>query len=1048
MPQNASTHRDSLQQNGGFSMNRKLGSVRKQVLCATSMLGIMVAQQALAQQAATAGQQGTSDIQLEEIVVTGTRIVGSKVTEALPVTVVSEEDIAATAAVSGDDLMRSIPQMSDVSFNSSNGQTSSNFARGDVGSIDLRGLGVGNTLVLLNGRRVVQHPASQASTSLAPVITYNTNAIPVYGVQRVEVLRDGAAALYGTDAVAGVVNTVLRDNIDGSSLSLQYGGAEGTSQREFNASGYVGKDFDEGRGNFSILFNYTDRTALTSQDLPYTATSDHRSFPEFAGTVFAGSNSLDDTSTLSQWGNFSTLNGVRVRRGTTNVTTAGGVFSIQPTANGGCSYELSGGNCIDDGTRATTGADRNTRWDGQANYPISITPKLERKNVYASGHYDLNDDVTAFGEFGYYAATTRSVQDSVFSIGSIQMTFPASNYWNPFGPVKFADGTTNPNRLAGIDAPAAGLPIVMTSYRFVDMGPTVVDVTNKQFRTVLGLKGEAFGFNWETAGLYSEATVRDEQDGISSTLLQKNLGLSTADAYNPFNGGSSTNPTGPDTTPSNQAALDAIKIKTTRRGKTTLAQWDFKASRPDLFELPAGDVGMAVGTEVRRDTQLDDRDARVDGTIKWTDSVTGVVQDSDLFGVSPTPDTEGDRTVFAAYTEFAVPLVSPEMGVPLMQNLNLQVAGRYEHYSDFGSIAKPKIAAAWDIIDEVRVRGSWAQGFRAPNLEQTNATVVTRGNTRTDWVRCEADLRAGRITSFDACTQSFVTTARRAGNPDLDPETSETWTVGTVLQPKFLESAKLQTTFTTDYWQVKQKGIVGVYGEGNALISDYFQRLSGSSDPNVIRAAPTADDIALFAGTGLTPVGRVTYVDDKYLNLEPQTVEGLDFGLNVALRDTDIGSFSLSTNVAYLLKYYRDASAEIQTLIDAKAAGKINKDTIVPEGGDLIRLDGFPRWRASGSLTWKLEQYTAGVFVNYRSSVIDDDISVNGQNYVVKSYTTASLYVQREFEELLGDKTTLRVGVRNITDERPPIDSSSYGYMGSLDAPAPRYWYASIRADF
>src|SRR3546814_11806814 len=117
-------------------------------------------------------------------------------------------------------------------------------------------------------------------------------------------------------------------------------------------------------------------------------------------------------------------------------------------------------------------------------------------------------------------AKTRSIQDSVFSIGSIQMTVPASNYWNPFGPVTFANGMANPNRLAGIDAPAAGLPVTMTSYRFVDLGPTVVDVTNRQFRALLGLRGEALGFNWETAALYSQATVRDVQDGISATLLQ------------------------------------------------------------------------------------------------------------------------------------------------------------------------------------------------------------------------------------------------------------------------------------------------------------------------------------------------------------------------------------------------------------------------------------------------------------------------------------------------------------------------------------------------
>lgn len=1031
-------------------MLRKSETFRRQALCAVSLIGLIVSQQAVAQEApkAAEAEQPETAPNGSEIVVTGSRIAGSKITEALPVTVVSEDDIAATAAVSGDDLIRSIPQMSDVSFNSSNGQTSSNFARGDVGSIDLRGLGVGNTLVLLNGRRVVQHPSSQASASLAPVTTYNTNAIPVYGVKRVEVLRDGAAALYGTDAVAGVVNTVLRDNINGGSLSVQYGGAEGTGLREWNASGYLGKDFAGGRGNFSVLFNYTNRTALTSQDQPFTATSDHRAFDEFAGTIFAGSNSLDDTSTLSHWGNFSTLGGIRVRRGAANVTTTGGVFSLQPTANGGCSYDLGNGNCIDDGTRATTGADRNTRWDAQANYPLSISPSLDRINVYGSGHYDLNDDVTLFTELGYYYAKTRSVQDSVFSIGSIQMTVPASNYWNPFGPVTFANGSANPNRLAGIDAPVGGLPIVVTSYRFVDMGPTVVDVTNRQFRAVLGLRGEALGFKWETAGVYSEATVADVQDGISATALQQNLALSTPDAYNLFNGGSSTNPTGPDTTPSSQAALDAIRIKTTRRGKSTLAEWDFRASRPDLFSLPGGDVGMAFGAEVRRDTQLDDRDPRVDGTIKWTDTVTGVVQDSDLFGVSPTPDTKGARTVFAAYTELAIPLVSPEMDIPLVRSLTLQAAGRYEHYSDFGSIAKPKVAAAWDLFEGWRIRGSWAQGFRAPNLEQTNATVVTRGNTRTDYIRCEADLRAGRIATFSACNQSFVTTARRAGNPNLEPETSETFTVGTVLQPPFLNTGRVRTTFTFDYWQVKQKGIVGVFGEGNALISDYLARVQGSTDPTVTRAAPTADDIALFAGTGLAPAGRVTFVDDQYRNLEPQTVRGLDVGFNLGLRDTGIGDFTLSANVAYLMTYFRDASPDIQVLADARAAGLINQDTIIPAGGDLVRDDGFPRWRASGSLTWKLGQFTAGAFVSHRSSVIDDDISVSGQNLTVKPYTTASLYVQYEFDGGFTDGTTLRLGVRNLTNARPPIDSSSFGYMGSLDSPNPRYWYASIRKDF
>ena len=143
--------------------------------------------------AGAANAQTDGDL-VEEIVVVGSQIEGAKVTAALPVTVVDQAQLANVAATSGDDLFRSIPQMGDVSFNSSYLPNSSNSARGDVGSVNLRNLGVGNTLVLLNGRRVVAHPTSRADENLVPVLTYNTNAIPVNGLKRLEVLRDGAAA--------------------------------------------------------------------------------------------------------------------------------------------------------------------------------------------------------------------------------------------------------------------------------------------------------------------------------------------------------------------------------------------------------------------------------------------------------------------------------------------------------------------------------------------------------------------------------------------------------------------------------------------------------------------------------------------------------------------------------------------------------------------------------------------------------------------------------------------------------------------------------------
>src|SRR3569623_1809757 len=164
----------------------------------------------------------------KDVVVVGSQIKGSRVTTALPGTVIDAKQIDATGAVTGDDLIRAIPQMGEITFNPSNNPQTSNAARGDVNSINLRSLGVGNTLVLLNGRRLVSHPVSQAGVGNVPVLGYNSNSLPDAGIERLEILRDGAAAIYGSDAVAGVINTVTKAGLDGGSLDFRYGGAEGT----------------------------------------------------------------------------------------------------------------------------------------------------------------------------------------------------------------------------------------------------------------------------------------------------------------------------------------------------------------------------------------------------------------------------------------------------------------------------------------------------------------------------------------------------------------------------------------------------------------------------------------------------------------------------------------------------------------------------------------------------------------------------------------------------------------------------------------------------
>ncbi|MCE3289792.1 MAG: hypothetical protein K0R83_1804, partial [Caulobacter sp.] len=219
-----------------------------------------------------AGAEDAADV--EEVTIVGSQIKGNKATEALPVTVLGEEDIAATAANSGDDLFRAIPQAGDVTFTESRTTGGINDARGDTASINLRSLGTGNTLVLLNGRRMVLHPAIQVE-NLVPVATINTNAIPVSGVRRVEVLRDGASAIYGTDAVAGVINTVLKSSFDGFTIDSEYGVAE-EGEAQWDLSFELGKDFNGGRSNISLFGSYTDRDPIWAADREFSRNSDMR----------------------------------------------------------------------------------------------------------------------------------------------------------------------------------------------------------------------------------------------------------------------------------------------------------------------------------------------------------------------------------------------------------------------------------------------------------------------------------------------------------------------------------------------------------------------------------------------------------------------------------------------------------------------------------------------------------------------------------------------------------------------------------------------------
>lgn len=1000
----------------------------------------------------------TSDESLEEIIVTGTHIKGATVTAALPVTVVTQEDLISIGGIDGDDLFRALPSQGAVDFREDNSGTV-NSARGDVASINLRSLGPGNTLVLLNGRRMVNHPGTQTK-NLVPAVTVNTNAIPISGIQRVEVLHDGAAALYGSDAVAGVVNTILRTDRDGFSASFRHGFSEGTDLAEEQLNLFGGWDINGGDTNISFFASYSTRDGMFARERPYSANADQRDF--LIGTSFEGDTSFRNLSSRTPWGQFTlrTTSATRVAQNGDNLTTSSGRFHIQPSSVAGCrgttATDLATpGICIDDSSlnaelRYNPGAFR------------QLISDRDRVNLFGFVNHQLDNGMEFFGEIGYYTATTNTAALQNTSIGSGEIAVPANNYWNPFGPVTFADGSPNPNRLPGLsNVPVEGLPVFVDGARFrlVDVGQRRVEVKNEVYRILGGLRGELGNWSWESAALYSEASTDDVTGNrVSSTLFQQALNNETPTAYNMFNGGDPNDPNSGDITLNPQSAIDPFLISVQRKSETALGLIDFKVSRHDLFSLFSNDVGAAFGAEVRRESYVEDRDSRLDGTITYTDMVTGTVSGSDVMGTSPTSDSSGSRVVYSLFGELLFPLISEDQSVPLVRSLDVQLAARVEEYTDIGnSGVKPRVSVSWSPAEWLQLRSSWSEGFRAPNLLTINEVSVARTNTRTDNIFCEAGVRNGTFATFADCDGfSAPIEEQRSGNQNLDPEDDENVTVGLVLRPINLSgfgSFLNNLVVTVDWWRIEQENVVGIFGGGNNMDLDYALRVQGSSNPDVVRMDPDVDDIAFFAGTGIDAAGEILFIRDQYVNLLPRRLQGVDFGLYYSVDDTPLGSIDIKLNAARMDRFFIDPSSRDNVVNDAIDAGLVDESVRLANSGSILAQNGQPEWRGSGRFGFNHPSgFGAGFRVNYVGGYVDTSAGLDpdDNNFFVDEWITYNVYLQYETGDSVGflSNTRFRVGANNITDEEPPFLDDVDGYDAGNASMRQRYIYFQVSKEF
>ena len=797
---------------------------------------------------------------MENVVVTGTRL-----PEAQQVSVVTldREAIERSGATSLRDLTRDLVLSSAGLVDE---QFTQGFAPASAG-IDLRGLGVNRTLVLLNGRRLPIFPFGQNGNESFVDI----NTIPLSAIERVEIQTGGASAIYGADAVAGVVNIITHDLTEPTTrLSGRFSNTSEGDGEEAYFTALAGTKL--GESTFTFSFEYLDRNPIMARDRDISASAN---------------GATDDRSNAGNPGTF--------------------ITSMGPVPDEDCPPELIRGPfCTFDFAQ-----------------DVTLVPGVERIGTYLAWDHSLSDSVSLFSQITYN--NSRSERD----LAAAPNGYPVA-----------AD---NPNNIFGED--------ILAVYRTTEFGPRRDAFETNALNLVAGANGSAGRWTWEAAGGYSivDTSIR----GVNGYAL-------TADVQAAIDSGE-LNVFGD----SPDLDVDALRYVTARDGESTLAYLQFN-STADLLDMRHGALAGAFGVEFRQEDFSDSFDDRT-----TAGEVIGVG------GVS----ADGDRDVFAAYVELAIPVAA---------RLDLQVAGRFDQYSDFGGTFNPKLGLNWQPVNSLTVRAAASTGFKAPALHELYSGDITAFDSVFDTTRCEqaqADGDADAIDSFCGGVSQVMFTA--IGNPDLDAEESNHLSAGFDWAP--IERLGL----TVDYWWLENR--------------------------NAVTASPQfyVDNEAQFAGNVVRDGnGNITMISSPYQNIAEQQLWGIDARTNLRLGEGDFGRFDLTAGASYL--------------------GNFDQQAFVGDLGEsLAGNNGVPEWRAQSALVWARNSYDASVAVQY----VGGYERTNAEESI-DSWTTVDLRFGWAPRALAGGSVAF--GVDNAFDEAPPLDPLLSGFPffnQALHDPRGRFFY-------
>lgn len=966
----------------------------------------------------------TADDTAQDIIVTGTNISGVKQVGSETV-VLKREDVLATGKTNVADVLRTLPQVQNAgsftaasSGSAGNAQAGGNPTRGNA--INLRGVGQGGTLTLVDGHRVTPSGTAAAFTE--------ANQVPLAAIERIEVIPDGASAIYGSDAIAGVINYVLRKDFKGLELGGSYTGGNFNND-EYSLTGTAGTRWHTGFGDGSIIATYE----FTHRD-PYLRglnprlRADQRAYGGQDNRVVA------NTATPGLAGNIV-------------IPTVGNVRNPAFPQGGAYTYYTLPDNPTG---RQLTAADLRVVTASCAT-PATCTayPNLiDRSDYedYLGGQKRHQAAVFASQQVG-----PLSFYDQFFWTRTEQFTRTYASGNQNANPFVYID-PSNPSYIAGLANsvrsslpgvfPAVPQPLVVQlnllarmpvgAPRFGSQNP------DESFNNTVGVRAKLFG-DWKAEAYYTFG--QDKSCGIcylgNYVSLENNanainllydpigsvpvLGLGLQSALQNLVDRPVGDPLRVDplsTKPFTQAQLDYI-LGTNSQYAQNWSHDIIAKVDGSLINLPGGPLKAALGGEYYAGIQ----------------KLQNAANRPPDPGAVTTPDANARtvRTQYAAFGELYIPIIGDAMKVPLVQAFTIDAALRYDHYSDFGGTTNPKVSATWVVTDDFKLRGSWGTSFRAPGLPEINAGVFSVG------VGLTTTLPPG-VTDIPNTNGQAATLLYIGNNPHLKAETGTNWQIGGDITPRFVPGLRLSAT----YFNIAYKNKLGsapdstlflATAANRALYAPYIVPINNPA--NCTNADPSTFDPKLRefttflyqAAVGVNPrnyCGIQVVLDARGLSAAETTQDGIDMALNYSAQSR-VGTFTVGVSATHILS---------------------NTSVLVAGAAPISNLDqvGQPiSWRGRGNITYARGPFSTTLFANYTGKYHNNaPITIAGvlqPEADVSSWTTFDLSIAFAFPRAEARWAAMRgvrlgLSVTNLFDSDPPIVNSTVSGSSSIDLTA------------